>query len=606
METVFGRILMRRGLEAAIPELAIGEPYFAEDTKQLWMGTTEGNEKVVGSGEAEEKIDEHLTDPTAAHNASAIAFSGSTTFSANNVQQAIADLDFWKPTTAPTMAYAKGLHLPALVPYLYLAGFYSAGDGGAALYRRVTVPPPHAGKVQTADGSWWEIAEVRIDIKQFGARGDGALYPVGNWITLGLFADLAAIQAVYPFVVGVNDSVDGVAFQAAANMLLGIPFAGGDLYLPVGTYVLNQQVRLLKTSGKLLKVRGTGRGTILDVSAMTAVAGVYSGSTSAAEYASADFFDLTFRGNSQTTGRALALENANGARLERVNFLQVFMAIVISDCFSIHLVGCLWVNVGGYAIYSTTACHNMTLSDGCAMFDVGVQAAGRCIAITAPTDNVSITDSDFESCRQILQMNGGTALTFERNYVEYCTVDAFDFYAPLWSSSITNNWISLGASFAFRNLQDTEVKRLSVYNQAITFDASCARVESKQHRPWGTGSIGLPPFTGCVTTPAPSASSGAFTTATCTLHFWVEGRLFTYCATVTITNAGTAAGALNIPLPFAPAINSAGCGREIQATGSALSVQTMAATPAVVIFKYDNTTIIASGRTVVVSGNFFI
>lgn len=52
-------------------------------------------------------------------------------------------------------------------------GYALPGDGGAALYKRVASEPAHIGKVQSADGAWWELAETEPNLKMFGAIGDG-------------------------------------------------------------------------------------------------------------------------------------------------------------------------------------------------------------------------------------------------------------------------------------------------------------------------------------------------------------------------------------------------------------------------------------------------
>ncbi|MDM8344523.1 glycosyl hydrolase family 28-related protein, partial [Pseudochrobactrum sp. sp1633] len=53
-------------------------------------------------------------------------------------------------------------------------GYYATGDGGDALYKRVISEPAHAGKVQSADGAWWELSEEEPSVKMFGAKADGA------------------------------------------------------------------------------------------------------------------------------------------------------------------------------------------------------------------------------------------------------------------------------------------------------------------------------------------------------------------------------------------------------------------------------------------------
>ena len=86
--------------------------------------------------------------------------------------------------------------------FLVAAGYRAAGDGGAALYRRAEAEPRHPGKVQSADGSWWEIAERELNVRMFGAIGDGEA------------DDRAAIE-------------DAIA---------ALPAQGGILRIPQGTY----------------------------------------------------------------------------------------------------------------------------------------------------------------------------------------------------------------------------------------------------------------------------------------------------------------------------------------------------------------------------------
>lgn len=52
-------------------------------------------------------------------------------------------------------------------------GYYAGGDGGGALYKRVATEPTHAGKIQSADGAWWELSSDIISPKMFGAKLDG-------------------------------------------------------------------------------------------------------------------------------------------------------------------------------------------------------------------------------------------------------------------------------------------------------------------------------------------------------------------------------------------------------------------------------------------------
>ncbi|GGB10248.1 hypothetical protein GCM10011491_42760 [Brucella endophytica] len=70
-------------------------------------------------------------------------------------------------------AEVEAATIPISVDFIQLVGYYAAGDGGGALYKRVTSEPSHAGKIQSADGSWWELADQDLRVEIFGAKGDG-------------------------------------------------------------------------------------------------------------------------------------------------------------------------------------------------------------------------------------------------------------------------------------------------------------------------------------------------------------------------------------------------------------------------------------------------
>lgn len=55
-----------------------------------------------------------------------------------------------------TASAVQSTNIPALVSYFRTAGYNTPGDGRGALYKRVASEPIHAGKIQSADGAWWE------------------------------------------------------------------------------------------------------------------------------------------------------------------------------------------------------------------------------------------------------------------------------------------------------------------------------------------------------------------------------------------------------------------------------------------------------------------
>lgn len=65
------------------------------------------------------------------------------------------------------------LVVPAGISAFRTNGFAAVGDGGDALYKRVASEPYHAGKVQSDDGSWWELVNSNVTVEMFGAAGNG-------------------------------------------------------------------------------------------------------------------------------------------------------------------------------------------------------------------------------------------------------------------------------------------------------------------------------------------------------------------------------------------------------------------------------------------------
>lgn len=118
-------------------------------------------------------------------------------------------------------------------------GHTSVGDNGGALYRRVLAEPGHGGKIQSADGAWFELVPAPGGVlpEQFGARGDGAT------------DDTAAIQAAVNFASQV---------QAHSVRLRAVHYVA-DTVLCYHDATLNPGYN---SSARHAKVRLVGAGTV--------------------------------------------------------------------------------------------------------------------------------------------------------------------------------------------------------------------------------------------------------------------------------------------------------------------------------------------------------
>jgi hypothetical protein len=117
----------------------------------------------------------------------------------------------------------------ASLTYIRTAGYYAVGDGGGALYKRVSSAPSHAGKVQSADGIWFEyVQEGSANWRQFGAKGDG--------------------------------TDDTTPAQNAINYLQTSAVTGGTLYTTAGFFLLSGGITTIDS----IRIIGAGiNGTVL-------------------------------------------------------------------------------------------------------------------------------------------------------------------------------------------------------------------------------------------------------------------------------------------------------------------------------------------------------
>lgn len=71
-----------------------------------------------------------------------------------------------------TVAAAQAANIDVQVNFIFLGGHTTAGDRGAALYKRVVSEPTHPGKLTSNDGAFWELSESTVTPEMFGAVGD--------------------------------------------------------------------------------------------------------------------------------------------------------------------------------------------------------------------------------------------------------------------------------------------------------------------------------------------------------------------------------------------------------------------------------------------------
>lgn len=126
-----------------------------------------------------------------------------------------------------------------------------------------------------------------------------------------------------------------------------------------------------------------------------------------------------------------------------------------------------------------------------------------------------------------------------------------------------------------------------------------------------TGAIGNAIPTGWTTfTPTMTAQSGTFTSASAVGSYFKIGQLVYFRITGTVTTVGSASGQVTFTLPFT-ANNGTGSGkvvvngREDAVSGKMLQGLIGAGGANVIVTNYDNTSAIAAGAQMIVSGSYF-
>lgn len=75
--------------------------------------------------------------------------------------------------TFATRTQAAATRIARSIQAVQVEGYSSAGDKGAALYRRVSSQPSHSAAFQSRDGAWWELSEAVPTPFMMGAKGNG-------------------------------------------------------------------------------------------------------------------------------------------------------------------------------------------------------------------------------------------------------------------------------------------------------------------------------------------------------------------------------------------------------------------------------------------------
>lgn len=278
--------------------------------------------------------------------------------------------------------------------------------------------------------------------------------------------------------------------QAAITYVLSLP-RGGSVYVPAPTsgtcYVIDAQVSIPKTVGKTVVMYGDGAASCFSNGATIGnTPMMYVGSAvTAADGSGVTLRNIAFNGRTTGAGNALKLENANGTLIENLRFNGLYLPVQMVSSFGVTFSKNVWDTTASYAVYSSTIAHHTTFQ-GNWFYNTGTSGAST-IQVDQASGNLVFRDNDAETGWTFLSLAGGTALTFEGNYVEYFSNTPIYFSATMSGASISNNWIALSGALALSNLSGGRFENNSAYNQNIGL-GTATNVAAKSNTVTGTGS----------------------------------------------------------------------------------------------------------------------
>lgn len=208
------------------------------------------------------------------------------------------DVDFDTRADLEVAEIAVGVNL------VRIAGYTSVGDGGGASYKRVGSEPPHAGKIQSADGAWWELVGTTVTPQMFGAVADGSTDTT------------TAIQA---------------AIDYAESLVLNFT-NGATVLLPPGGYFLSSTLTI---NSNQITIEGHGQASMLIRTAnygnLFTIVGPDPDNIKIIGIQLRDFYVLC-KANAVTTGALIHVTRASRIYISNVSLQDGFIGIHLNGC----------------------------------------------------------------------------------------------------------------------------------------------------------------------------------------------------------------------------------------------------------------------------------
>lgn len=313
-----------------------------------------------------------------------------------------------------TVSSVQSANIPTPVNYLRTAGYYSAGDGGEALYKRVVSEPTHAGKIQSADGSWWELSTEYVTPNMFGA-----------WCN-GINDDVPAINAAWAYATSLG--LIGAPLRLVANKVYYIGSA-----IQLGPTATKQCV--LEGSNAQLKTLPGFSGYVFD-----------SNNSGAVFTFRVIIKNLTIDGEYQSNViNGVRLKNVNQFVMQDVLIQSCNIAFDLDSSYKVSLTRVTLRYTRQHAVLLRTSSMQLILNDfRCYGMNHGTgMIAAAAIRNVAINNNIILTGCDFEGGKgSFFYTNAAlNQLSITGSYIEGFDQNPVYFDAAVNAFTFEGNWL---------------------------------------------------------------------------------------------------------------------------------------------------------------------
>ncbi|MDQ2083191.1 right-handed parallel beta-helix repeat-containing protein [Xanthobacteraceae bacterium Astr-EGSB] len=209
--------------------------------------------------------------------------------------------------------------IPAAVKAIWTSGYAAAGDLGGAAYKRVSAQPSHGGRFRSTDrflpdgstdssnGGWWEIASPDLDVRMFGAVGNGSTdcaaalsagvaaaialgvplrVPAGNFRTSAQLIVTGNLRLI-----GAGKNASFILFDSGVN---GLTFSGGYQSVTLEHLAISAPAATALMLGDASHVNSNS--LVSDCKFFTSSVGIACANATATRILGCDFLDCGFAG----------------------------------------------------------------------------------------------------------------------------------------------------------------------------------------------------------------------------------------------------------------------------------------------------------------------